>query len=365
MTKVAPVKLIHAALDEDNGGDIFLRGRISPDSFIHLLVDDYQREAAPLTSQSSILSALKNGGALPDIELGMRGQSFTTLDDGSFLLHDPVYIIDGLQRVSTAIHYLTANPNAAVRIGAKVRVSTTKEWEREQFRILNTARAKVSPNVLLRNAREDSKAILMLYGITGNTRDFALHGRVSWSQRMSRTELISALTFAKVVGMLHSHKAAGRSNSVEELVAALDRSIEIVGMQNMRENIKHFFDVIDECWGVRRVQYKESAVVTKSQFLLVLARLISDHRDFWRQDDEKKLFIDATLRSKLAKFPLHDPTVMQLAGASGKARELLYAMIRDHINSGKRTKRLTSRLGERIDLSSEDDGSDLEDDVTA
>lgn len=355
---VTPVKIVHGALDEDNGGDIFLRGRVAPESFIHLLADDYQREIAPLTSQGSIIAALKNGGALPDIELGMRGQSFSETQEGTFLLHDPVYIIDGLQRVSTAAHYLRTNPGANVRIGAKVRFSTTKEWERDQFRILNTARSKVSPNVILRNRREESRALLMLYGLTGNTRDFALHGRVSWSQKMARGEMLSALTFAKVVGTLHSHKAAGKSNNLDALVPALDRSMDIIGLQNMRDNIKHLFDVVDECWGIRRVEYRESAVVIRSQFLTVLARLLSDHTDFWRQPEEKKLFIEASLKKKFATFPIHDPQVMQLCGSAGKAHDLLYMLMVNHINSGKRTKRLTSRKADLVDFSDDEDTGD-------
>ncbi len=359
IASVSPVKIIHAALDEDNGGDIFLRGRVAPESFIHLLTDDYQREVAPLTSQGSILEALKNGGALPDIELGMRGQSFSETSEGTFMLHDPVYIIDGLQRVSTAIHYLQMCPDANIRIGAKIRFATNKEWERQQFRILNTARSRVSPNIILRNRREESRALLMLYGLTGNTRDFALHGRVSWSQKMARGEMLTALTFAKVVGVLHSHKAAGKSNSIDELVPALDRSMDIIGMQNMRDNIKCLFDLVDECWGIRRVQYRESAVVVRSQFLGVLARLLSDHTDFWKQPDEKKLFVDASLRKKFATFPIHDPQVVQLSGSSGKSRDLLYMLLRDHVNSGKRTKRLVSRKADIVDFS-DDDESDAE-----
>ncbi|MEK7509785.1 MAG: hypothetical protein AAB605_03675 [Patescibacteria group bacterium] len=344
---INPIRILNGALDEEEGGEIVLRGRIAPESFIHLQVDDYQREVAPLSSQSSILGALTNGGTLPDIELGMRGQKFKEEADGTFVLTDPVYIVDGLQRVSTVVHYLSGHPDAAVRLGAKIYFDTDKPWERERFGILNgSTRAKVSPNILLRNYRETSRAILMLYGLSNTAKDFVLHDRVSWRQRMTRGELISALTFVKLVGILHSHKAAGIHAQLNMLVSALDRGVDLIGIQNVRENMKTFFDLIDECWGIKRVQYRESAIYMRGNFLYVLARLLSDHTDFWRQPDEKKLFIEAPLKRKIAQFPINDPEVVRLAGSSGKAREMIYLLLRDHINSGKRTKRLTSRKPE-------------------
>lgn len=84
-------------------------------------------------------------------------------------------------------------------------------------------------------------------------------------------------------------------------------------------------------------------------------RLLSDHHDFWKQPDEKQLFIEAPLRRKIAGFPITDPQVNTLAGAGGKSREYLYMLLRDHINSGRRTKRLTSRLGDLVDFSEDDD----------
>lgn len=356
VTSNTAVCILNAGLDQEEGGEIVLRGRISPDSFKHLLTDDYQREAAPISSQASILRALNNGGTLPDIELGMRGQRFKEGADGSFSLLDPVYIVDGLQRVSTIIHHLACNPDADVRLGAKIYFDTTRQWERERFGILNgSSRTKVHPNVLLRNQREQSRAMLMLYGLTNNTRDFVLNNRVSWEQRMKRGDLIGALMLSKIAGVLHSHKAAGKSSHIDLLVPALDKAVDVVGIQNMRENLKAFFDLIDECWGIKRVQYRESAIYMNGQFLIVLARVLSDHTDFWRQPDEKKLFVEAPLKRKLAQFPINDPEVVRLAGASGKARDILYMLIRDHINKGKTTKRLTSRKADSIDFSEDEE----------
>ncbi|MDP6528033.1 MAG: hypothetical protein QF858_04160 [Candidatus Pacebacteria bacterium] len=354
--KTSHVTLNNAALDETEQGEIILRGVVSPESLHLLLVDDYQREAMPLTALSSILEALEQKESLPDIELGMRGQKFKEDADGVYVLQDDVYIIDGLQRTNAAIHFLASKPDAKVHIGATVHFDTSKEWERNRFRVLNTLRSKVSPNVLLRNKREESAAVLMLFGISTNDKNFVLWNRISWSQRMTKGELLTALMFAKVIGRLHAHKAPTKRNQIDELVPALDKAVEIVGMQNMRENIRTFFELVDECWGVRRVQYREGAVHMRGAFLYVLAQLLSDHFDFWRSNpEEKKLFVEASLKRKLAQFPVHDPQVVNLASSGGKSRELLYMLLRDHINSGKRTKRLKSRIGDLVTLDDNDE----------
>ncbi len=357
MVRSSFVQVECAALDETPKKEIVLRGIVSPECLNLLMIDDYQREASPLTSLTSIISALENTETLPDVELGMRGQRFKETKGGVFLLQDPIYIIDGLQRINGAMHVRATKPDIPVRIGATIHFGTSKEWERERFRILNTLRSKVSPNVLLRNKREESQGVDMLYNLSTSSNSFPLHGRIAWNQRMAKGELLTALTLAKVSGVLHAHRAPTRRTSLGELVPALDKAVELVGVQNIRSNISTFFDLIDECWGVKRVQYREGASYLRSTFLMVLAALISDHHDFWRQPDEKKLFIEAPLRRKIAQFPTHDPQVVQLASSAGKSREMLYYMMRDHINSGKRHRRLSSRNGDTVRLDPEEDTS--------
>ncbi len=352
--KLTTIRIVNGALDELDEGTIILRGVIASESLRLLKVDDYQREVMPLTALSSILDALKNRQALPDIELGMRGQNFTSRE-GVFHLKDPTYIVDGLQRVTAAMHVLNTAPETPIHLGVTVHFDTGKVWERNRFRVLNTLRSKVSPNVLLRNKRSESPAVLMLYGLTVNDRSFALYDRVCWSQRMARGELVTALGLAKAVGFLHSHKAATKRSTVEELAPALDKAVELIGAQAMRENVKAFFELVDECWGIKRVQYREGAIYMRSTFLNVLAKLLADHHDFWRAPEEKRLFIEANLKRKIAQFAINDPAVVQLASSAGKSREMLYMLLRDHINSGKRTKRLSSRVGDTVSLEEDED----------
>lgn len=349
---ISPIRVIHGALDETDGGEIVLRGVIDPASLPNLLTDDYQREVLRMKKLKSILNALQAGQVLPDIELGMRGENFTTEDGNVFVLLDPVYIVDGLQRVSATKHFLAHNAERTVRPGVTIHFSTTNEWERERFRLLNTQSNRMSPNILLRNASKDSRAIRMLHSTTTADRSFVLYDRVCWSQRMRKGSLLSALTLAKTVGVLHSHKAATRTVRGQDLVPALDKAAEIFSLDNMRGNLRTFFDVVDDCWGIERVKYREGAAYMKGSFLWVLAKLFSNHYDFWDQEHEERcLVIEPALRKKLALFPVGDPTVENLAAANGKARQMLYLMLVQHINSGKRTRRLRPRVAEDVALS--------------
>ncbi len=354
-----PIRILNGGLD-DFKGDIIVRGSIDPRSLQDLMVDEYQREALPVTSLSSMLEALADEVVFPDVELGMRGHSVTERE-GVFILKDPVYIVDGQQRVNAAIHFLRSNPDKPLRLGAMIHFGTTKAWERERFLATNTSRLKVSSNVILRNMRENSPAIQALYSLSTRDERFVLKGRVCWNQRMTRGEFITATMLTKVAGRLMSHRApGGRSSRTQELVPSLDRAINVFGVNIFRENIRTFFDLLDECWGIRRIQFRESAIYMRGTFLFVMAKLLCDHLDFWTKDDDRRLFVDASLRRKIGLFKINDPEIVRLASSAGKAHEMLYILMRDHINSGKRTRRLTPRLGALVNFDeSDNDSGDL------
>lgn len=338
------VILRHGALDESvlRGGSIILRGVLDPTTLRYLKTDDYQRETAPLTSLLRLSNAIKAGEVMPDIELGMRGDRVKSSGD-VYRLSDEVYIIDGLQRVSAALHLLGTIPEAVVNIGATVHFGTNKEWESERFRVLNTLRSPVSPNVLLRNEREKSPVLHTLHDLCTNQKSSPLFERVSWSQRMQRGELITALTLVKITGRLHYHKGALRSVKSADLAQGLERMAGQVGLAIVRDNINTFFNLLDECWGIRHIKYRETAVHLKGTFLYVLADVLSNHTDFWQGAGQNRLHINADLRRKINSFPMADPEISRLSGSGGKAHELLYTLLRDHINSGKRANRLKLR----------------------
>lgn len=340
------IKIINGALDDsdERGGTIVLRGVIDFESLRHLLIDDYQREALPLASLKGLIEAVKCGSTLPDIEIGMRGSRCSSDKDDNYILRDYCYIIDGQQRRNACLAAMEQDPNLHIRLGALIHFKTEMDWERERFRILNNLRAKVSPNVLLKNAREKHPGIATIYGLTRNDKTFPLYEKVSWGQRILRSEVTTALMLTRVAIHLHSHHTTGKGRvDLSSVIRSVDNLMNVIGGQSLRENLKTFFEIIDQCWGIKLIQYRQMAPYLRGTFLVALSGVLSDHTDFWRGPANKKLFMDIDLRRKLKQFPLNDPAVLTLAGSGGAAHLMLYGLIRDHLNKGRRIGMLTPR----------------------
>lgn len=336
------IKLTNAALEEKEDGLIVLRGAVDPASLRDLKTDRYQREVLPISTLDQMVAAVA-GGRTPDIILGMRGEKFDSKGT-EFQLKSDVYIIDGLQRVSAGIRMLELGKGKP-HIGALVYFNSSLKFEREQFYALNTQGTKLSPNIIIRNLKDERESVGMLFNLCQD-KGFPLSHRVTWSQRASRGELISAATLAKTVGRLHSFIATGtRGSRIAELTMGLDRVLKEVGRMNMRSNTQMFFETIDQAWGVRRVTYKDGAVQLRFAFMRALAEVFARHYDFWNGKDNHKLFVSRDMVRKLASFPLVDPTILTLCGSSGgKAHPHLVNLLIEHLNKGKRTGRLRSRM---------------------
>jgi hypothetical protein len=335
------VRVINGALDEDpeSATGIVLNGRLDPATLHRLKVDkEYQR---PLGERADIFEALRNGTIVPNVDIGVRGQDFEA-DGDDFIIKSPAYIIDGYQRIGNARRLLELIPDHPIRIFATLHFDTNSVWERHRFTELNKNVKKVSPNLHLRNMRDSNDAVLTLFGLSNNTRDFALYQRVSWSQNMQRGDLMPALQFAKIAMRLHAHQTAISNASVEGVSASLNRVLKNVGLPHFRKNVATFFDVVDECWNVRLIEMRHAAPQIKAPFLSTLARVFSSHLDFWDPGD-RVFFVPADTRRKLAKFPIQDPHIKNLCGAPGAAVNILYEMICRHIDSGKRTGQMRAR----------------------
>ncbi len=334
------IKFVRAALDETESGDIILRGVVDAESLLLLKVGEYQREVLSRSKINELMKAVKER-TIPDIDLGMRGGNYTERA-GAVLLHDDVYIIDGLQRV-TAAKELARSGDFTPMLGAIVHFNTTEESERKRFRMLNTTASRLSVNILLRNMRQEYTVIEMCYNLSLDT-SFVLYDRISWGQNMQRHHLFTANTYTSTVARLHASFGPGKSGFMQERISAFQKTMNNVGRNTMRENTKKYFELVDECWHVRATAFRENAVYLRQSFQWVLASVIADHTNFW---DGMKLTIDRSMRSKIALFPLNDPQIASLAGAAGKSRLLLNRLLVDHINSGKRTKRLVEFKGMR------------------
>ncbi len=348
------VKVFNAAMDEveDSPLGITLRGALDLETLQFLLVDDYQRQAQSYASQKRIISALEQNKRLPDIEIGMRGQNYSENKEGVYTLKDPTYIIDGLQRISTITEYRKRFPEKTVTIGGTVHFNTSHDWEKERFHALNNYRKRLSPNITLRNLREENRAVLTLYGLTGNDADFPLYDRVSWEQNMRRQDLLSASLLVKVSNKLHSHiivpmtRRNGTSNrggtGPEEIAYMLLRRADAIGINIFRNNVRTFFDTVEDIWGVRTIKYKDAAPYIHGTFLQAFARMFNDHTYFWHGT---KLVVSRDTKQKMKNFGLDDPNIKKLCGSGGSAAGVLYDYLVEHFNFGRRASgRLKRRL---------------------
>lgn len=334
-----------AQLADHPSGQIVLRGYLQLSSLPALLVDNYQREVLSGKKVKDLRDALERGAELPEIELGMRGESYRD-KDGVFTLKDNVYIIDGLQRVSAVRGLLEKDPSFAEKVFLAVVVyfNTNHSWELARFEILNLTQNKLSPNVTLRNQAETSPALAALLRMTSD-KTFPLSGKICWTQNMLRHQIMSAATFVRVVGVLHSHAGPGLASSLLLKVSGLDRIQDNVGKANFYFNVKQFFEILDNAFGLNRVVYRDTASYTKLTFMSALATVFSDHREFW---DGDRLVVPPTVIKKLQGFPIDDPTVVGFAGSSGQSQRMLSIMLVDHLNRGRKVgNRLQSRYDEK------------------
>ena len=351
--EIVGIKILNAALEESPRGDLILRGTLSTESLKNLKVDEYQREVLARSGRggmapSKIRRGIEAGDRLPDIELGMRGQNFTS-HGKTVTLHDPVYIIDGLQRVTALMDHIEEHgtPNGAQPLGATIHFKTTRQQEKERFGALNgPGRTPVSPGVLLRNMRDKHPSILTLYGLSKNDPSFALYGRISWDQRMKQQEILKALLLVKATLALHNtiHKrilneqgAAKRNEGGNQNkgAATLDRIAKEIGLNNLRENVKDFFELIDECYGIRTIEYGEAQGHLRGCFLSVLGSFFANNAQLWDAAG-KRIRIDTKTKERFKSFAINDPEIRRLCGAGTTSTyPLLYRYLLDHMNKHK------------------------------
>ena len=141
--------------------------------------------------------------------------------------------------------------------------------------------------------------------------------------------------------------------SVLNELAYADAQVDSVGLMRARQNLEHFFDVIDEAWGVRNFVGSKPPVHLRWGWLDTLAKIFSDHVDFWR-DSDVELRIAASfikdLRGKV--FP------SELEGQLGSKteRDVLYQVIVQRLNKGRITNRLHARRERERAEDAEGDG---------
>jgi hypothetical protein len=346
---------MHCVVDvvEDEGVErITVHGVIDPASYEAINFDDYQREVLNDPKINKIIAAMRKGKVIQSIDLGMRGQRIReiTEEDGtkSIFLYDPVYCVDGQQRLTAAMRLCKTDPFRTVRLTALVIFDTTPEWELERFTQVNVGQTGLSGVVLFRNTiKNDNIAVQALWDLCFDDPSFPLYQRISWDQYMSAGNLINALGVGKIAGTLHRHAGPGRGSDAQELARglAIIAHPDNIGVKAFSQNVKTYFELIDWLSPIDHIKKTNSAKTFRQSFMFALAMVLSDHEVFW-DETSTVLSIDADTKKKLKSFDLHDSSLEPLLGSSSsKAVAQLYMEIVSHINRGRRTRRLKPRRG--------------------
>jgi len=336
-------------LDEEQDGTVILRGSLDQSTLFQLRTDWYQRGASfnPVKIKKMV-SDIEDGQLprFPDITLGMRGHKWSSEGD-NFALHDPVYIIDGLQRWTAVGVVLEKNPAFHARLGCKLYFNTNVDFERVMFRALNTTHTSVAPSVILRNEKDTNtpagRLAATLYGLTVNDPEFALYNRVCWDQTPTRSggeksHLIRGSSLLHLMITLHQHNihAGVAPKNILAVLNEAGSKIDAVGSLQARLNLSYFFDVVDKVWGVRGIS--GSKIHISQNWLNTLAMVFSNHSVFWK-DDDKVLHVPREYLKDLEKInPQDDELARLVTHVSGTGREILYDLFVRRLNKGKVNK---------------------------
>lgn len=319
-------------------GQLILRGVLDVRSFAakeenRLRIGKYQRAELPVEDFDDWVNSY-GSGLVDDIVLGMRGvrigipgEEFPELAADETYLLDETYVVDGQQRLAAARKVL-ADGRVTPYLGARVLFGTTEASEAVLFDNTNNRRRRLSPNVTLRNLVERSTVLAAVHRFTteGTVDDSVeveigaanlLVKRVAWD-RVGAGDLMGAVSLIKILSELHNHLGTTRSSDSKALVAGLLRATDAekgkITAEQMMANMIAFFNFVEELWQLSAVTDRKKAGVAREVFLTAVARLFSQHRDFWRNgSDGTELSVKLRDRGKLEKIGAQDPFVMSLA----------------------------------------------------
>jgi hypothetical protein len=337
MSVMNEVRILDASFEDDTEtGQTVVRGHVDQDTLKYIKFGPYQRERGFSQKHTNeLVSAYFANEQMADITLGMRGartRDIKSKGNGivGMALLDPVYCINGGQRVFSAAAAKAERPDVHIHLGAKVLFNTTEESENRLFGKLGTTEVRIAPSVLLRNLRKQSAAVNMLVGALTKDAAFALKDRIAWDQSYGRGELIAGFTLGRVVGALHSHKGGAlKSTKVHDLAAALDALVDKTGPDAVRANAIRFFDALDKVWSIRKLSgRRDPRPQLNLKFMLTIATLCSNYSEFWDGTERNDFYFLDKYVKRLKGFKLEE----FVRGTSNRPQEILYEILRKRLN---------------------------------
>jgi hypothetical protein len=304
--EVREVRIHNASLEEDSTGRIIIRGVLDQSTLKWINMAWYQRKQAFSNSHiEKIVGAYYTGGVHEDIVIGMRGDRCDSKNN-VYMLRDKCFCINGGQRLYAAAVAMKQRPDLKISLGVKAYTGTTEELENEMFVTLGTGAKRIAASIIIRNRRKDSAAVALLVDINKDP-DFALKNRIAWDQVKSRYELMTGLTFTKILGRLHGHLGALKSSTALDLVVGFDALLTKIGEENLRTNILRFFDGIDKCWSLRQIADSyETHPQLSAGFLMTVAELFSAYSEFWDGKTRNEFYFGEKYVKLLRGFKLAD-----------------------------------------------------------
>jgi hypothetical protein len=310
--------------------ELVLRGVLDQTTLKYINIGWYQREQGFSGNHiNEIIAGYFMGGNMSDIVLGMRGQRCTSRGT-TYFLHDKCFCIDGGQRLYAAALAVKERPDLKIKLGAKVYIGTTEEFENDLFCRLGTTQVRISASVLMRNRKKKSEAAAVLVALNKDDA-FAMKDRVGWDQVKTRHELMTGFTFARIVGALHAHKSGAlRSSKVYDLLQGLDSLVETIGPDNLRTNMIRFFDAIDKCWTVRQLSgaRDEPRPHLRAEFLLTVCWLLSTYSDFWDGTAKDEFYFPDKFIRRLKGLKVDE----YLRSTKKLPKDVLYEVLRKRLN---------------------------------
>ncbi len=338
-------------------GQRVLAGRLSPHTAHLLQVGPYQREPIP-AHVAKIKKALADGSPLPHIWVGFRSIEIEDVPGmpGSKLLVGPKmsYLIDGLQRNTALLSYIadyiadpTLDQGNLNSLEVQVFVNTTEEIEKNLFRDVNSTSRIVSGNVLFRNmagtadTKPESQVVKLLLDLTTVGSGFVLQRKIGWKQSLSKDEVMNAVTMAQVLCYLHKHVTGKmqRIGNYRTVAASLDTIHSRVDDAVFWDNTRAFFNAMVQCF---RIDHKTVGSMTKSKnpalmnvFMASLAKVISDHENFWDNDGRLR-FTDRHI-ARMKNFDMRDADFVAMLAGGGAKPQVEYHII-EAFNKGLQEK---------------------------
>jgi len=319
-TKITAVRITDAALSTQQlRGRTFqiIRGVLMPDQFAAIMVPPYQRVAMDNAKHDEIMAALSPGGiGIPDdLLLCVRGTDFVNVGSGAFVVNTgELWLLYGHQRVYGAWDLISQGSPTAP-FGVKIILGTTLEEEVEFFHQVNRLQTKVSPHVLLRN-RGDNAAIAALREAA--KADGTKFPQVQWDQLKQTGDQITAHMLYEVAVLLHGRSRPGDH---EELLESLVAVSSEIGTELLVENVTTFFEALRKIFGSESL----SRFMYRADVLRAVAILFGGHVEFWKANNQKRLFVRAPAISKLGGIRLNvvERELATSAGTTNLLRELI------------------------------------------